>query len=58
MRNLVNFDPTTQKPENFISMGFFLFNAYKVWTKKNTEELSFMNLQFQKWDEKLSELSL
>ena len=30
MRNLVNFDPTTQKPENFISMGFFLFNAYKV----------------------------
>ena len=23
MRNLVNFDPTTQKPKNLISMGYF-----------------------------------
>ena len=28
IRNLVNFQPTTQKSENFTSMGFFLFKVY------------------------------
>ena len=36
MRNLVNFHPTTQKSENFTSMGYF--------RPKYTEELPFMTL--------------
>ena len=43
MRNLVNFHPTTQKSENFTSMGFFC-PKYMRFALKNTEELSFMTL--------------
>ena len=34
MKNLMNFHATTQKPENFFSMGSFFFKIYKVWTTK------------------------
>ena len=44
MRNLVNFHPTTQKSENFISMGYFC-PKYMKFELKNTEELSFMTLK-------------
>ena len=42
MRNFVNFDPTTQKSQNFTSMGYFCLK-YEV-ELKHTEELSFMTL--------------
>ena len=57
MRNLVNFHPTTQKSENFTSMGYFCPKYMRF-------ELSFMilnsdvKLWFQKWHEELGELSL
>ena len=44
MRNLVNFHPTTQKSQNFISMGYFC-PKYMKFELKNTEELSFMTLK-------------
>ena len=34
MRKLVNFDPTTQKSENFASIGYFCPKVYEVWAKK------------------------
>ena len=43
MRNLVNFHPTTQKSENFTSMGYFC-PYYRRFELKNTEELSSMRL--------------
>ena len=43
MRNLVNFHPTTQKSENFTSMGYFC-PKYMRFELKNTEDLSFMTL--------------
>ena len=69
IRNLVDFHSTTQKPENFIPMGYFCpkFMSFEL---KNTEELSFMALNsdakfeqtltlwFQKWHGELSGLSL
>ena len=69
MRNLVKFHPTTQKSENFTSMGSFCAK-YIRFELKNTDELSFMTpnsdakfeyaltLLFQKWHEELVELSL
>ena len=44
MRNLVNFHPSTQKSENFISIGYFWPKYMWFELKKNTEELSFMAL--------------
>ena len=44
MRNLANFHPTTQKSQNFISMGYFC-PKYMKFELKNTEELSFMTLK-------------
>ena len=41
MRNLVKFHPTTQKSENFTSMGSFCAK-YIRFELKNTDELSFM----------------
>ena len=41
MRNLVNFHPTTQKSEKFISMGSFC-PTYLRFELKNIEGLSFM----------------
>ena len=41
MRNLVNFHPTTQKSENFTSMGYFC-PKYMRFELKNTEKVSFM----------------
>ena len=43
MRNLVNFNPTTQKSKNFTSMGCFC-PKYMRFELKNTEESSFMTL--------------
>ena len=43
MRNLVNFHPTTQKSENFTSIGSFSPKFLKC-ELKITEELSFMTL--------------
>ena len=43
MRNLVNFYPTTQKSENFTSMGSFC-PKYMTFELKNAKELSFMKL--------------
>ena len=43
MRNLVNFHPTTQKSENFFSVGSFC-PKYTRSEIQNTEELSFMTL--------------
>ena len=43
MRNLVNFHPTTQKSENFTSMGYFCPKSMRF-ELKNTEDLSFMTL--------------
>ena len=69
MRDFVNFHPTTQKFQNFTSMGYFC-PKYMRFELKNTEELSFMTLNsdakfeytltlwFQKWNEELGELSL
>ena len=36
MRNLVNFDPTTQKSENLISMGYFCPKYMRYELKKYT----------------------
>ena len=44
MRNLVNFHPTTQKSENFTSMGSFCPKYIRFEPKKNREELYFMKL--------------
>ena len=69
MKNLVNFHPTTQKPENFFSMGSFCpkFTRFEVY--RNKEELSFMTLNsderfertlvlwFRKLHEELGQLS-
>ena len=44
MMNLVNFHPSTQKSENFISIGYFWPKYMWFELKKNTEELSFMTL--------------
>ena len=41
IRNLVNFHPTTQKSENFTSMGYFC-PKYMRFELKNTEKVSFM----------------
>ena len=69
IRNFVDFHSTTQKPENFIPMGYFC-QKFMSFELKNTEELSFMALNsdakfeqtltlwFQKWHEELGELSL
>ena len=43
MTNLVNFNPTTQKPKNFTSMGYFC-PKYMRFELKNIEELSFVTL--------------
>ena len=43
MWSLVNFHPTTQKSENFTSMGYFC-PYYRRFELKNTEELSSMRL--------------
>ena len=42
-RNLVNFNPATQKTENFTSMGSF-YPKYIRFELKNTEKLPFMTL--------------
>ena len=44
MRKFVNFHPTTQKSENFTSMGYYYCPKYTRFELKNTEELSFMTL--------------
>ena len=44
MRNFVNFHSTSQKSENFTSMGYFCPKYIRFEVKKNTEELSFMAL--------------
>ena len=43
MRNLMKFQPTTEKPKNFTSMGYFC-PKYIRFELKNTEELSFLTL--------------
>ena len=43
MRNFVDFHPTTQKFQNFTSMGYFC-PKYMRFELKYTEELSFMTL--------------
>ena len=45
MRNLVNFQPTTQKSKNFTVMGYFCpkYRKFEV-KKKEREELSLMAL--------------
>ena len=43
MKNFVKFHPTTQKSENFNSMGYFC-PKYLRFEVKNTEKLSFMTL--------------
>ena len=43
IRNLLNFHPTTQKPENFTPMGYFC-PKYMRFQLKDTEELSLMTL--------------
>ena len=63
LRNLVKFQPTTQKPENLTSMGSFC-PKYVRFGQKRIERLSFIILNsdvklcFQKWHEKLGEHSL
>ena len=57
MRNLVNFHPPFQKSKNFTLIDYF-FSKYMRFELTYTEELSFMTLWFQKWHEKLGELSL
>ena len=47
MRNVVNFQPATQKPENLTSMSSFC-PKYIKFELKNTEELSFMTLNSAK----------
>ena len=47
MRNVVNFQPATQKPENLTSMSFFC-PKYIKFELKNTEELSFMTMNSAK----------
>ena len=47
MRNLVNFQPATQKSENLTSMSSFC-PKYVKFELKNTEELSFMTLNSAK----------
>ena len=45
MRNLVDLNLTTQKSENFFSMGSFLSKVYKQGLSyKNKKELFFMTL--------------
>ena len=70
MRNLVNFHPTTQKSENFFSMGSSFVQSIQGLSYKETEDFSSMTLKsdakfestltlwFQKCHEKLGELSL
>ena len=54
IRNLGNFNPATQKSENFTSLGYLCpKHIYAVWAKKNTEEPSFMTLNS---DAKLNKL--
>ena len=43
LRKFVNFHPTTQKFENFNSMGYFCPKRMRF-ELENTEELSFMTL--------------
>ena len=68
MRNLVNFHPTTQKSENFTSMGYFCPKYMRFELKKyrgvifhGTEQWckiwKTLTLWFQKWHEELGELS-
>ena len=68
MRNLVNFHPTTQKSENFTSMGYFCPKYMRFELKKyrgvifhDTEQwckiCKTVILWFQKWHEELGELS-
>ena len=47
MRNVVNFQPATQKPENLTSMSSFC-PKYIKFELKNTEELSFMTMNSAK----------
>ena len=61
MRNLMNFTPTTQKFENFVSFGSFCpkyirfeLKRYRGVCKIRKKTLA---LRFQKWYEKLGELS-
>ena len=44
MRNFLNFHTTSQKSENFTSLGSFCPKYMRFELKKNTEELSFMIL--------------
>ena len=44
MMNLVNFNPTTQKPENLTLMGSFCPKYLRFELKKNAEKLFFMIL--------------
>ena len=48
IRNLVNFHPTTQKPKNFTSIGYFYPKYMRFELKRGGvifhEELSFMTL--------------
>ena len=43
MKNLANFNPTTQKPKNVTLMGYFCPKCMRF-ELKNTKELSFMTL--------------
>ena len=47
MRNLVDFQPATQKSENFTSMSSFC-PKYITFELKNTEELFFMTMNSAK----------
>ena len=70
MRNLVNFQPTTQKSKNFTVMGYFCPKYRKFEVKKKRERgvishgteqwckiWETLTLWFQKWHEELGELS-
>ena len=45
MKNLMNFDSSTQKSKNLHFNGLLLSKVYNVWAKESTEELFLMALK-------------
>ena len=55
MRNLTNFDPSTQNLENLHFNWLLLTNTYNVWAKKSAEELCLIELKIDaKFEGKLT----
>ena len=41
MRNLINFDPSTQKSQNLNFVGFLFTRVYNIWAKKEYRKVIF-----------------